>query len=780
MSALGRLVASVVLDTAEFTGGTEKAMYQAGKMSSHVDRALGDLEKSAKAKIGGVAAAIAAGFSIAAIKGYVDEVIAANAALDDMAEKTGATVEQLSGFVNVAKVGGHDVATMEQAMAKLAKGMVNADEETKGAGKALAFLGISATDANGKLKNSADLTQEIAKKFAEYEDGAGKAAIAQTLFGKSGAQLLPFLKDLAEGTDNVTKVTAKQAAEAEALEKNMRRLAIAKGDLIRTIAQEAIPVMNTMAEMMLKAKTAADGTLESTRALASDGTLRDWFEKAAYGAAFAVDAFNGLITVAKATGEAIAGTARVMGLLGQMGMALANRDYFGIAGIAGELKDVQAHTVTQIDRILAGHKSIRFELDEQLKRQREIDRIVAKYAGQDYRDQNDRRGGAKTLDWKGDGKDKELREKKGLLDDIDKLLASIHGKEAGLDADFGENVAKLNVAVATGRIGMGEYTVALSRLIQQQPYFKKGIEEQAKALEHANKIKREDLELTVEQINAMNAAIGVLADGNASLKLEIATLGMTSEERAKYLVGLEEEAALKADLKGENADYIRALANERRALIDRKTQMESEARLWGELSDRAGAFFGDLVVNGKSAFDRLRDSLKQFAQELIALMAKRWVLSLALGPQAAAAAGQGTMAGSLLSGSFGGILGAAALGGVGAAGLANLMGAGSRGQAVGGIAGAAGAGLGYHLGSVLAMGGGPFGAALGALAGAIIGKLTDPHGPAMRNAWVGTDNKGDSGGFRWSSPFGDGGIFASKWFNAQYDDQIKKDRKSVV
>jgi hypothetical protein len=39
---------------------------------------------------------------------------------------------------------------------------------------------------------------DVALKLAEFEDGAGKTAIAMELFGKSGATMLPFLKDLAE------------------------------------------------------------------------------------------------------------------------------------------------------------------------------------------------------------------------------------------------------------------------------------------------------------------------------------------------------------------------------------------------------------------------------------------------------------------------------------------------------------------------------------------------------------------------------------------------------
>ncbi|MFI0609119.1 MAG: hypothetical protein ACH37Z_14675, partial [Anaerolineae bacterium] len=63
--------------------------------------------------------AVGAGGLAAIVKGAVDSA----AALDDMAEVTGASVENLSKLQAVAKVSGVDMGTVESAMVRLTKAL---------------------------------------------------------------------------------------------------------------------------------------------------------------------------------------------------------------------------------------------------------------------------------------------------------------------------------------------------------------------------------------------------------------------------------------------------------------------------------------------------------------------------------------------------------------------------------------------------------------------------------------------------------------------------------
>jgi hypothetical protein len=177
------------------------------------------------------------------VKGAIDSA----AALDDMAEITGASVENLSKLQAVAKVSGIDMGVVEGAMVRLTKALAGADDESKGAAKALAAIGLSMQDL--RRMDSADALTAVAQALNKYEDGAGKTAAAIAILGRNGAQALPYLKDLAEaGTVNAT-VTAQQAAEAEKLQKSWNRMTNDVATLARTIVMDLVPALQKLIGM---------------------------------------------------------------------------------------------------------------------------------------------------------------------------------------------------------------------------------------------------------------------------------------------------------------------------------------------------------------------------------------------------------------------------------------------------------------------------------------------------------------------------------------------------
>lgn len=192
---------------------------------------------------------IAAGFTVDALVGNIGKTIHALAELDDMAERTGASVESLSALGRVAKISGQDMATVEQGIVRLTKALSGADEESKGAAKALKDIGLSIDDLRGK--NSAEAFKAVADGLAKFEDGAGKTSVALDLFGRNGAALLPFLKDLAEEGELVGKVTAEQAAQAERYEKNMARVNSALNSFGKEMAVTVLPALADFSEQMV-------------------------------------------------------------------------------------------------------------------------------------------------------------------------------------------------------------------------------------------------------------------------------------------------------------------------------------------------------------------------------------------------------------------------------------------------------------------------------------------------------------------------------------------------
>lgn len=79
---------------------------------------------------------------------------------------------------------------------------------------ALGELGLKYTDAKGKVLPMADLLPKVADKFAKMPAGPERTALAMKLFGKQGADMLPFLT---KGSAGLAELAAKSDAYGHTL-----------------------------------------------------------------------------------------------------------------------------------------------------------------------------------------------------------------------------------------------------------------------------------------------------------------------------------------------------------------------------------------------------------------------------------------------------------------------------------------------------------------------------------------------------------------------------------
>jgi hypothetical protein len=171
--------------------------------------------------------------------------------LDDAAESTGASVESLSSLLNTLAPTGVTLDQISDAAGKLAKAMAGADEESSKAAEAFKAIGVATRDSSGNLRAVDDVLVDVAKSLAGYEDGTNKTVIAQAIFGKSGAALLPMLKDLATRQREAATVTTESAAEAERLSNAWRSIQ-RDGELVaQSIAAKIIPALANLAEQFV-------------------------------------------------------------------------------------------------------------------------------------------------------------------------------------------------------------------------------------------------------------------------------------------------------------------------------------------------------------------------------------------------------------------------------------------------------------------------------------------------------------------------------------------------
>lgn len=283
--------------------------------------------QSAFSGIGIALTGLAGALSVGALKGVFDSYVEGAAKLDDFGEIVGSTTEKVSGLVAVAKVSGTDVDQLQGAMVKLAKSTAMVGDEASDSGAA--FKALRLDPAEMRLLDTSDQLKLLADRLAEYEDGAGKTAIATQLLGKSGAQLLPYLKDLAASGDLVVKVTSEQAATAEEYEKNLKRLALAQSAVAKIISAEVLPVANTFVKTMIDMINGTEGVRGAAKDLAADGSIASWAEGAARAAAFVIDAFDGVVRMTQIVGKGIGAAAAQVS-------AVATGDFKGAMAIGKE------------------------------------------------------------------------------------------------------------------------------------------------------------------------------------------------------------------------------------------------------------------------------------------------------------------------------------------------------------------------------------------------------------------------------------------------------------
>ena len=189
MNAAVKIQASV--DGIASINGLEKSLdrvdRQAGGLQGTFNRvkgAAGGLTSS----LGGLVPAI----GIAGLAALGKRSIDAADNLNDLSQRTGVGVEALDKFGKAANDSGSSLDEVAKAMGKLAKGIVDPASKTN---EALKSIGISSTDAQGKIRGVDAIMLDLADKFSKMPNGVQKTALAMEIFGKSGANIIPMLNE---------------------------------------------------------------------------------------------------------------------------------------------------------------------------------------------------------------------------------------------------------------------------------------------------------------------------------------------------------------------------------------------------------------------------------------------------------------------------------------------------------------------------------------------------------------------------------------------------------
>lgn len=173
------------------------------------------------------------------------------------AQKVGIQVEALAGLQHAAQLADVDHQQLQLGLQGLSRAMIDAAQGAGEGMEAFRRVGVSATDAQGRVRPMQDVLLDLADVFARSQDGAGKTEVAMKLLGKSGVEMIPFLnqgkagiRELMDEARRLGLVMSEDDAKAaEAFNDELTRLQAALKGMTLAVGRELIPTMTQLIEL---------------------------------------------------------------------------------------------------------------------------------------------------------------------------------------------------------------------------------------------------------------------------------------------------------------------------------------------------------------------------------------------------------------------------------------------------------------------------------------------------------------------------------------------------
>lgn len=240
--ALFDILVNIEADTGSLVSGLQKATSSLDKFQASIDNLI-----TKGISFGAIA------LSLDKVEQSLSAVVTHEAEISNLSETLGIAASSLSQLQYAASIS--NVPDLGTNLEHLARSAGLATQGTNAQAAAFAAIGVSVKDANGNLKPTEQLLDEIATKFAGYADGAGKAAIAQALFGRGGASMVPLLNQGAAGIEKLkaegdalgATISGPASAAANQFENDLTRLKTALEANTKDLTDGLIPSLDAAA-----------------------------------------------------------------------------------------------------------------------------------------------------------------------------------------------------------------------------------------------------------------------------------------------------------------------------------------------------------------------------------------------------------------------------------------------------------------------------------------------------------------------------------------------------
>jgi hypothetical protein len=696
MSALGSLVVKLALEYAQYTQGLNKSEQETLAHAKRVQDAFDGIQNKVNSVARNVGATLVAGLGAAAFASIIGNAVRSGEALHDLSIQTGATVEALSGLASVGKTTGTGVDQIANNMTRLARNLAGAREEGKGTGKAIQALGIDLQTFKQLKPEEQMLT--LAQSMEKFADGNGKAAAAQALFGKEGAKNLPFMKDLAQVGELQAKVTTEQANAADNFSDNLIKTRASSEAWKKELALGMVPALNEGLQAFLDITNSTGGLRDGVRQLSRDGSIADWTRNTITGVSYVIDGFVGVKRVVQSVGEYIgAAVASSVSMFSSFGEAYDRVRHFDFSGATAAVRNGVAQQKTiwsslgsTLDDIW-GETTLGAKLRARMVDLKGMSSVAAQARDQLKFDNVDEKPGA------GGGVSEAEKQHNAYID----LVAAIQEKidvnkretETGRVLTEAEKQA-LEIRKLVSKETIGEADASSDRtkalLLELDTTDKASIAAKAftKSLADNAAAYSKLLDQADQDVDKLRDQIREQKDHNASLHLGKDAVAELAAAKLEETAASKERLAILAqdiDWSGQLSERYRTQAKELRDLAGLKRTGGAQERAiedfkatWNSVDKTAHDVFTNIFEGGKTAFTKLRDTLKSTLLDLLYQMTvRKWIFDITAN----------------VTGQSGGVMGAVA----NASGMGNSMlgGSGLVGSVMNGYSLGAGAGGAY-------------------------------------------------------------------------------------
>jgi len=249
--SLGSLVVSLTAETAQFRSDMGKAAYTAQKNFQSIKDSAQTL-----------AASLGLYFSASMFVGWIKSSIDAADAMYNMSQKVGIATDSLSKLAYGAKLNEVSTEDFGASLSKLNKNIAETAAGTGAAREAFKAMGINVKDSNGAIKSTDAILLEVAQKFSTYADGANKSALAVALFGRAGANMIPFLNNGKAGIEAMGAelerlggvIMPNAAKNANEFNDNLDKLKVSLNSTAMEIGNTLLPYMKELSDQFLIAQ----------------------------------------------------------------------------------------------------------------------------------------------------------------------------------------------------------------------------------------------------------------------------------------------------------------------------------------------------------------------------------------------------------------------------------------------------------------------------------------------------------------------------------------------